>query len=102
MLDIKTIRDRTADVIRACQTKGYPVDVDRILELDGRRRELLHASESRRAQRNTLSSQIPKLPNEEKKDAIAKVRDIAEWDPADEKQYGVLALRVREARRKER
>jgi len=76
MLDIKTIRDRTADVIRACQTKGYPVDVDRILELDGRRRELLHASESRRAQRNTLSSQIPKLPNEEKKDAIAKVRGI--------------------------
>ena len=35
-------------------------------------------------------------------DAIAKVRDIAEWDPADEEQYGVLALRVREARRKER
>jgi ASC-1-like (ASCH) protein len=35
-------------------------------------------------------------------DAIQQVRDIAEWDEADEKQYGVLALRVRSAKRKDR
>ncbi|MEC7946647.1 MAG: hypothetical protein VX265_03705 [Myxococcota bacterium] len=35
-------------------------------------------------------------------DAIQQVRDIAEWDDAEEKKYGVLALRVRQAKRKER
>ena len=35
-------------------------------------------------------------------DAIQQVRDIAEWDESDEAQYGVLALRVRSAKRKDR
>ena len=76
MLDIKTIRERTEDVKRACETKGYPVDVDRILVLDTQRRDLLQSSESRRARRNTLSSQIPGLPGDEKKAAIMEVRTI--------------------------
>jgi ASC-1-like (ASCH) protein len=32
--------------------------------------------------------------------AVTEVRAIPEWDEAQEKQHGVLALRVREARRK--
>ena len=35
-------------------------------------------------------------------DAIQQVRDIAEWDESDEAEYGVLALRVRSAKRKDR
>jgi ASC-1-like (ASCH) protein len=35
-------------------------------------------------------------------DAMAQVRSISEWDKAQEDEYGVLSLRVREARRKER
>lgn len=78
MLDIKTIREETEDVRRAVRDKGADVDIDRILVLDQRRRELLSASESRRARRNELSSQIPKLPGEEKKAAIMEVRGIKE------------------------
>ena len=61
--------------------------------IDGMRPDALVAAEG-------WQSLVPDAADGE--DAIAKVRDIAEWDPADEKQYGVLALRVREARRKER
>jgi len=41
---------------------------------------------------------VPQAETEE--EALAVVRSIGEWDPAAEKEYGVLALRVREARRK--
>ncbi|MCP4807144.1 MAG: hypothetical protein GY913_26025 [Proteobacteria bacterium] len=41
---------------------------------------------------------LPDAPSEE--DAIAAVRGIIEWDPALEDERGVLALRVRQVRRK--
>jgi len=34
-------------------------------------------------------------------EACASVREVQDWDPAGEKEHGILALRVREARRKE-
>lgn len=34
-------------------------------------------------------------------EAMELLRDLDEWDPAQETKYGVLALRVREARRKD-
>ena len=57
MLDIKTIRARTEDVKRAVEVKGCAVDIDRILVLDGRRRQLTHDSEQLRARRNEPRSQ---------------------------------------------
>ena len=78
MLDIKVIRTRTEDVKRAVQVKGCDVDIDRILELDGQRRELTHESEQLRARRNSLSKDIPKLSKEERPGAIAEVKDIKE------------------------
>lgn len=42
------------------------------------------------------------VPDAESADeACASVRDVGDWDPAAEQQHGVLALRVREARRKD-
>ena len=37
---------------------------------------------------------------EDSDDAISRVRASRNWDEAEESQYGVLSLRVREARRK--
>lgn len=76
MLDIKVIRSRTEDVKRACQVKGSDVDIDRILELDARRRELVHESEGLRARRNSLSKSIPKLSGEERPGVIAEVKEL--------------------------
>jgi seryl-tRNA synthetase len=55
MLDIKYIREHPEEVTQNAKHKGYPVDVDQILELDARRRELVASAEEIRARRNELS-----------------------------------------------
>lgn len=78
MIDIDILRNRPDDVKRAVQVKGYDVDVDRIVALDGRRRELTRSSEEKRALRNKLSDQIKNLKADEKNAAIAQVKEIKE------------------------
>ena len=77
MLDIKFIRENVEEVKNAVINKALAeVDIDRLLELDSKRRDLLHASEQMRARRNTLSSSIPKLSKEERPKVIAEVKTI--------------------------
>lgn len=55
MLDIKYIREHPEEVAQNARNKGYNVDIDQLLELDARRRELVARSEDIRARRNELS-----------------------------------------------
>jgi seryl-tRNA synthetase len=55
MLDIKYIREHPEEVAQNAKNKGYTVDVNQILELDARRRELVASTEEIRARRNELS-----------------------------------------------
>jgi seryl-tRNA synthetase len=84
MLDIQTIRTRVDEVKHAVQVKGYKVDIDRLLALDSRRRELLQSSEALRARRNTLSKDIPKMAADARQAAISEVRDLKETLGAEE------------------
>lgn len=81
MLDIKIIRDQTELVKKNLVDRGMenlsPV-VDEILELDGRRRELLTEAESIRSEQNSFSEQIQKLSPEEKKGALVEMRQKAD------------------------
>ncbi len=52
MLDIQFIRDNRELVARKAQEKQIPADIDRLLEVDQKRRELLQAVEGLRAKRN--------------------------------------------------
>ena len=64
MLDIALIRAQPDDVKRRLQTLNDPeavARVDRILELDARRRELLASAESLQAQRNKLNRALGRL-----------------------------------------
>lgn len=76
MIDIQVIRNQTEEVKRAAELKGYSVDIDRILELDSRRRELLRSSEDMRATRNERSKAIRTLKGDEKQAAILEVRNL--------------------------
>lgn len=58
MLDIKTIRDREADVRRAMEARGAKIDLDAILDLDRKRRALLTDAETLKNRRNTVSKEI--------------------------------------------
>lgn len=58
MLDIKFIRDNI-DLVRAgAKKKHTEVDLDKLLAIDDRRRELMHAVETDRAKQNEVSARI--------------------------------------------
>ena len=63
MLDIKKIKENPDAVKAGLKAKEVDCDaaVDRILELDGQRRALIADTESKKAQQNKVSKQIPML-----------------------------------------
>ncbi len=73
MLDIRYVRDNVARVKENSKQKGYDVNVDLILELDSRRRELQQKADDLRAKRNEIASKMkggkptPELVEEGKK-----------------------------------
>jgi len=62
MFDIKFIRQNPQKVKEACQKKQVKVDIDKLLELDKKKRELMALSESLKAEQNKITdkSQIEK------------------------------------------
>lgn len=73
MIDIKILRDNPELVKKAAEVKGYPVDIDLVLELDSRRRELQQKADTMRTKRNEIASTMkggkpePSLVEEGKK-----------------------------------
>ncbi|KPJ56923.1 hypothetical protein AMJ49_03325 [Parcubacteria bacterium DG_74_2] len=79
MLDIKFIRENPEKVKEGAQKKGINVNIDLLLKLDEKRRNLLKELESIRAQKNKASKEIAKIKNErEKKKIISKMKKIDE------------------------
>lgn len=77
MLDIKFIRENPEKVKKGCQAKQVKVDIDRLLELDKKRREYLREAESLRTEENRLSDLISKeIDLTKKEQLIQKARDL--------------------------
>ncbi|MEL6821851.1 MAG: serine--tRNA ligase, partial [Calditrichota bacterium] len=78
MLDIKWIRENPEATKTGIKNKRATGDVNRILELDDQRRELLQKTETLKADRNRFSKEVNTLKREGKDadDLIAKTRDI--------------------------
>lgn len=66
MIDIKLIREKPEEIKSRLLQKEVDcsLTIDRILELDGLRRELISKSESCKAEQNKISKQIPQLKKE--------------------------------------
>lgn len=95
MIDIKYIREHTDQIIENSRHRGVTVDIDRLLELDERRRELVTRIQDLQAQRNATSKT---KPSEEE---IAQMRRVGsditnlEKDLAIvESEYRTLLLQV--------
>lgn len=58
MIDIKILRENPERVKEVATQKGYSVDIERILELDTRRRDLQGQADTLRAKRNEISSRM--------------------------------------------
>jgi seryl-tRNA synthetase len=77
MLDIRFIREH-ADVVQAAARKKHiDIDIQRLLEVDARRRQLLAQVENLKALRNKTSKDIPTLQGEAKQEAIARMKQVA-------------------------
>ena len=73
MLDIKFIRENPEKVKKACQDKKVIIDVDRVLELDKKKRELMTTLENLKAEQNKISR-----GGAENKVLIEQAREIKE------------------------
>lgn len=90
MLDLRIIKENPDKVKAALarRNKDYSAEVDRILELDRSRREILQKSEAMKAEQNAVSKQIPamKKAGEDTAPIFAKMKELAdaikELDPA--------------------
>jgi seryl-tRNA synthetase len=80
MLDLTFIRERPNDVKAGLEKLGAdPSQVDAVVALDERRRELLTEVESLRATRNRVSKEIGRLRDpEERQRLIAEMRKVGE------------------------
>ena len=63
MLDIRRIKENPEEIKALLRAKEVDCDaqVDRILELDVQRRELIASTEAKKAEQNRVSREIPKL-----------------------------------------
>ena len=74
MLDIKFIRENPDTVKKACELKGMTDYTDQILALDARIRELKTITQSKTAEKNKITREIPTATN--KAPLIAKSKEI--------------------------
>src|SRR5258708_26576968 len=75
MLDIKLIRERPDFVKGELAKRGVdPAEVDRLLEVDQKRRKLQGEGDQLRADRKRRSREVGKLPPEQRAAEIAKIR----------------------------
>ena len=81
MLDIRLIRENTEKVIEALKKRSEDTSVlDKLLSLEGRRRDLLKAVEDDRQQRNSLSQEIGKVKKEggDASELLEKAKKVSE------------------------
>jgi len=80
MLDIRFIRENPEQVKTGAANKKMTCEVDRILELDEQRRDLLHRVEELKATRNKASGEIAKKKKagEPAEEAIAAMRKVGD------------------------
>ena len=80
MLDIKFVRDNPELVLENLKKRNNPMNLDRFMELEKQRREIIAETESMKSQKNTVSKKISEMKkNKENADSvIAEMRQVGE------------------------
>ena len=95
MLDIKFIRENPEKVKQGCQKKQVEIDIDTLLALDKRRREMLQEIESLRAEQNRISKQkIEGEIREKAKELKEKIRALEEEFKGIDKEFKELTQQI--------
>ncbi len=95
MLDINFIRQSSDKVKEGCKKKQVKVDIDQLLELDKKKRELLKELEDLRAEQNKISKQtVAKEQIEKAKELKEKIKKIEPDLKKIENEFNDLMLQV--------
>jgi seryl-tRNA synthetase len=80
MLDLKLIRENPDAVKAGISKKNTKVDIDQILTIDARRRDIIREVDGLKAQRNKASEEIAKMKKagQPAEDAIASMRKVGD------------------------
>ncbi len=78
MIDLRLVREETEAVREACRRKRIEVDLDRLLQLDQKSRELKFAYDEKRALQNRNSRDLGKAPAGEKAELLAGLKTLSE------------------------
>lgn len=80
MLDLKLIRENPDAVKAGISKKNAKVDIDQILAIDARRRDIIREVDTLKAQRNKASDEIAKMKKagQPAEDAIASMRKVGD------------------------
>jgi|WetSurMetagenome_2_1015567.scaffolds.fasta_scaffold144402_1 seryl-tRNA synthetase len=103
MLDIQRIRDNPEAVGRAAASKKNPVDIDKLMDLDTRRREIIKQVEELKSLRNKNSAQIATFKKakdeagaaalmEEMKTVSANIKDLDAKQAEAEKEIQAIMI----------
>ena len=90
MIDIKLLRENPEKVKKACEDKQARVDIDRVLELDKKRRGLISEIETMRAEQKKLGKdQIEKA-----KELKIKIKELEPQLENAEKEFNDLFVKI--------
>src|SRR3954467_15542212 len=79
MLDVQFIRDNLDAVKTNCKNRNVTCDVDRVVQLDDRRRQLISETQVKQQRANEVSKFIPQTKDQAKKqELIAEGRKLRE------------------------
>ena len=98
MLDMKFIREHADEVKQNLVNRHNPFDLDEVLALDGKRRELLRDTETLKSEKNAESKKIAmaKKNGEDAADAIARMREVGQKISAIDKELGEVESKLNE------
>ncbi|MCC6490532.1 MAG: serine--tRNA ligase, partial [Candidatus Hydrogenedentes bacterium] len=76
---MKFLRENIEALKTALTNRGSEIDLDAVLQLDGRRRELVHETEQLRAEQNRANEEIARLKKnkEDAASAIAAMKEVS-------------------------
>jgi seryl-tRNA synthetase len=78
MIDIKIIRENPASFKKAVRDKKFDVNIDRLLEVDLSLKSQKQKLQDITTEKNSIGKSIPKLANDEKQAALAKLSKLKE------------------------
>jgi seryl-tRNA synthetase len=76
MLDIKIVRENPEQIKDNIKKRNLDLDLDKFLEIDQEKLDLIIKVDELRAIRNKVSKEIPTMANEEKPVKIAEMKKL--------------------------